>query len=355
MRSSKYLCWSLLLWSSLCVVGCSQNSSDDPEPDATRYGSLALVNPPNDSHYHAWEIFDPTQRDYDADPQAKNANAYFNRRIKGAPEAAGVVWSDEIDPLIEGQGQVMKSYVKLQPPHQFQSNFQFRADLETRLTLEEKGWIVYDEDLPQTRAYSVAFRIPEDFRYSTVGNTVPGAIENGGYNWIVAQWLDFSSPVTPPFAIHMRGRDLLLRNKLYTTWDTIALNVDQHFANGEWIVFLAIARWSFGNDGQFLLFYDWVDPAAPRATDWKEAFRLEGVATMHPQVVKRATPMFKVGGYYWLLKQARFNQHWWDERVGVDRAFVMYYDLWRGLTLADPAYANFDEGQIKAYFSWRGE
>lgn len=103
MRSSNPLGWALLLWSSLWWGSCAKNSGDDPEPDGTRNGNIALVNPANDSRYHAWEIFDPTQRDYNADPQAKNANAYFNRRIKGAPGAAGVVWSDEIDPLIEEQ------------------------------------------------------------------------------------------------------------------------------------------------------------------------------------------------------------------------------------------------------------
>jgi hypothetical protein len=341
-----------LLW-LFCSLGLLSCQREKDNPGAS--GRLTLVNPVSDAAYHAWETFDPTQRSYDPDPQAKNANLYFNRRVKGAPGESGVIWSDEIAPLLEGQGQVMKSYVKLQRPGQFQGNFQFRADLETRTALAERGWKVYDEDLPQTRAYSVAFRMPTDFNYSTVGNTVPGAIENGGYNWIVAQWLDFSSPVTPPFAIHMRGKDLLFRNKLYTEWDTIARNVDQHFADGEWIVFLAIARWSFGNDGKFVLYYDWIDPAEPRPSAWQEAFRLEGVPTMHPQVAKRATPMFKVGGYYWLLKQARFNQHWWDENVGVDREFVMYYDLWRGLTLADPAYRNFDEADIQAYFAWRVE
>jgi hypothetical protein len=327
----------------------------DDQPPANPDGELTLVSPPDDAHYQAWEIFDPALRDYDADPQAKNANRYFNRRVKGAAGEAGLEWSADIPPLLPGMGQVMKSYVKLQRPNRFQANYQFRADLETRGTLDEQGWVVYDEDLPQTRAYSIAFRMPEDFTYSTRGNAVPGAIERGGYNWIVAQWLDFSSPVTPPFAIHMRGRDLLFRNKLHATWDTIALHVDQHFANGEWIVFLAIARWSFGNQGSFVLYYDWVDPAAPRATAWKEAYRLERTATMHPDVVKRATPMFKVGGYYWLLKHEDINQHWWEEGLGVNRELVMYYDLWRGITLVDRPFATFDEDDIKDYFGWTVE
>lgn len=342
----RHVAFCLLLLGLAFAAGCG--ATDGPQAPER----LTLVNPLDDAHYHVWESFDPSARDYDPDPQAKNANRYFNRRIKGDPGEAGLIWTDEVPPLLDSAGQVMKSYVKLQAPGQFRANHQFRADLETRLTLEEQGWIVYDEALPQRRAYSIAFRIPEDFAYSTVGNTVPGAIENGGYNWIIAQWLDFASPVTPPFAIHMRGRDLLFRNKLYTDWDTIALGVDQHFARGEWIVFLAIANWSFGNDGSFVLYYDWVDPAAPQATDWQEAFRLEGVATMHPDVAKRGTPMFKIGGYYWLLKHAEFNQHWWDEGVGVNRTFVMYYDLWRGLNLSDPAFADLDEEAVLAYFAW---
>jgi hypothetical protein len=317
-------------------------------------GALSLVHPVGPQSYNAWEIFDPSERNYDGNPQATYVNDYFRRRVVGRDATyAGVNWSTEVAPLIPGDGQVMKSWVRLQNPNNFVINSNFRADLETRGSLDDFGWTVYDPNLPQKRAYSVAFKMPTDFTYSTTSSGIPGTIEEEGYNWIIAQWLDYSSPVTPPYAIHMRGKDLLFREKIYGNWHPIVSDVDQHFQRGEWIVFLAIVDWTFGANGSFVLFYDWVDPANPQPTNWTEAVRLTGRATMHPQVRRRATPMFKVGGYYWLLKNARNNQIWWDDNVGVNRTFVMYYDQWRAITLTDPRFSNFNEANIKQYFGWQ--
>jgi len=333
------------------VSGCQSEG-----PSSKGDGELVFTNPADEAHFNIWETFDNQRDNYNPDAQNTIASDFFRRRIKGIGDGAGLSWSSEI-PSLDTQGGVMKSWVDVQNPARFEAGTQFRADLEPKLTWRERGWEVYDETLPQTRAYSFAFTMPKDFTYSTYGNrdTDPGAIENDGYNWIIAQWLDFASPVTPPYAIHMRGKDLLFREKIYLNWYTIEEDVDAHFQRGEWIVFLAIVDWTFGNEGSFVLFYDWIDPASPEPTDWKEVARLTGNATMHPEVQKRATPMMKLGGYYWLLKQAKFNERWWDENVGVDRRFIMYYDFLRGITLQDPRFEGMKEEEIKDYFSWKVE
>ncbi len=328
----------------------------DPDPDPTPdpgpgSSQFALRNPANASNYNAWEYFDPQARNYDPNPVSVIINDYFRTRTKLRDDSyGGVEWSTEEPPLIAGDGQIMKSWVKLQNPNDFVSGVNFRADLETRFTLDDFGWEVYDPNIPQTRAYSFAFKLPNNFTYSTTGSGRAGTIEVDGYNWIISQWLDYSSPVTPPYAIHMRGKDLLLREKIYSNWHPIVEDVDQHFSRGEWIVFLAIVRWSRGNDGYFKLFYDWADPRNPQPTNWKEVVDLRGKATVHPQARRKVTAMFKVGGYYWLMKHARYNQIWWDDNAGVDRTMVSYFDQWRGITLNDPRFQNFSEADIKRYF-----
>lgn len=333
--------------------GSGSGNSTPPNTPPSSSSRYVLRNPVGPNTYTFWEIFDPKDRKYN--PSERKINQYFRTHIQRvADNTGGVEWSTDIAPLIPGDGQVMKAWVKLQNPTQFKAG-NIRAEIEPQDITNRVGWSVYDPKVPQTRAYSFAFKLPDNFTYSTTGGGSPGNIAEEGYNWIITQWHDFSSPVTPPYAIQMRGKDLLFREKIYGNWYTIEEDVDQHFARGEWIVFLAIVKWTTANDGYFILYYDWADPANPTPTNWKEAVRRTRQRTIHPQAKRDVTAAWRIGAYMWLLNQASVNQTWWNNRAGVNRNMVMYFDQWRVMRLDDPKFQNFSEADIKRYFELRTE